>query len=56
MFIFGMGMIFLKDNMMVFLPIAVGGILLLTFAIFGWALEGPGGEMIDPTKESGAYN
>lgn len=54
MFVWAMGMIY-KDA-----PgglwIAGAGMLALIFGVYGWALEGPGGYHVDPSKESGAHN
>lgn len=55
-FVMGAGLTFLRDNMLLYGGIASVGFLAMLFAIFGWAMEGPGGEMLDPTKESGVYN
>jgi cytochrome c oxidase subunit 1 len=56
MFVFSMGMVYLRDNMVIAASVAIGGFLLMLFAIYGWAMEGPGAEYLDPTKDTGAYN
>ncbi|PKL79950.1 MAG: cytochrome ubiquinol oxidase subunit I, partial [Candidatus Melainabacteria bacterium HGW-Melainabacteria-1] len=56
MFIFSMGMVYLRANLWVATAVAVSGFLVLLFGVYGWALEGPGAEYLDPKKESGAYN
>jgi len=55
-FIFGMGLVFLRDNLILFTTVAVVGFLILLFSIYGWSMEGPGAEYLDPRKETGAYN
>ncbi|MGV3526071.1 MAG: cytochrome c oxidase subunit I [Candidatus Sericytochromatia bacterium] len=56
MFVMGMGSIYLRTSLIPAMVVSVGGFLVMLFGIYGWALEGPGGDMIDPKKESGAYN
>lgn len=55
-FVMSMAMIYIRNHTLLSTVIAVGGFLIMLFAIYGWSLEGPGGEMLDPNKESGAYN
>lgn len=56
MFVMGLASIYLTDSMLIAGGGTVVGFLILLFGIYGWALEGPGGEMLDPTRERGAYN
>lgn len=56
MFVQMLSMIYYRDFGMAAVVASVSGFLIMLFAIYGWALEGPGGYHIDPTKESGAYN
>lgn len=45
------GMIY-KDHLLALL-IAIGGFLFMMFSVIGWAVEGPGGEMVSPNTEAG---
>jgi len=56
LFTFGLGMLFIRDNWQISTVVAAGGFLMLLFSIYGWAMEGPGAEYLDPRKETGAYN
>lgn len=56
MFVMGLTMVFYRQYGMLSVVGGVIGFLVMLFGIYGWALEGPGGEMLDPQKESGAYN
>ncbi len=56
MFIMSMGMVYLRDHLVVATVASVIGFLVLLFSIYGWAMEGPGAEYLDPNKKTGAYN
>lgn len=42
MFIMSMGMVYLRDHLVVATVASVIGFLVLLFSIYGWAMEGPG--------------